>query len=157
MKTFGCIAFLTVILAAATLTGCRTSPPAPLIPENVSIVGGPTSYIEGKKAFISYYNKEMLAAAPSWQPSHGNPPLSISAAERAATRMLAKTIADPQEWKLKEITLQQPLFDVVPERIWIYHFAFNGPKTNGRVNSFITIAVLMNGKVVPLEPVESSK
>lgn len=157
MKTFGCIASLTVILAAASLTGCRTIPPTPLIPENVSIVGGPASYIEGKKAFISYYNNEMLAAAPSWHPSHGNPPLSISAAQNAATRMLAKTIADPKEWKLKEITLRQPLgsFDEVPEGIWIYHFTFNGPKANGRVNSLITIVVLMNGKVVPLEPIES--
>ena len=155
MKTFSCIAFLTVILAAAFLTGCRTSPPASLIPENVSIVGGPASYIEGKKAFVSYYNKEMLATAPSWQPSRGNPPLSISAAERAARRMLAKTIANPKEWKLKEINLRQPLFDVVPERFWIYEFTFNGPKANGRVNSFITIVVLMNGKAVPLEPIES--
>jgi len=156
MKTLCRVEFLTTMLAIASLTGCRTSPPAPLIPENVSIVGGPSSYIKGKMAFKSSYNKEMLQEAPRWTPGRGRPPLSVSTAERAASRLLSETIPDSKDWKLREITLKQAFgsFDEVPAGFWVYHFTFDGPKEDKRVNSFITIVVLMNGKVVPLKPIE---
>jgi hypothetical protein len=156
MKALYHVEFLVMLLTIISLTGCRTSSRVPLIPDNVSVVGGPSSYIKGKIAFTSSYDKEMLQDAPRWIPGNGRPPLSVATAESAASRLLSETVSDSKDWKLKEITLKQPFgsFGEVPAGFWVYHFTFDGPKEDRRVNSFITIVVLMNGKVVPLKPIE---
>jgi len=159
MKTLKHLAIVILALAAFYIASHHPSALAQPIPSNISVVGGPSSFIDGKIAFTSTYNKEMLEAAPRWHPADGNPPLSISDAQRTAASLLAKTIPNSKDWKLKDISLQQPLasFDEVPEGIWIYLFTFNGPKVKGRVNSFVTIAILLDGKAVPLTRVEPKK
>lgn len=146
------------IIATISVTGCRTSPPAQLIAENISILGGPTSYIEGKM-FTSTYDSKMLQAAPRWNPGRGKPPLSVSAAARAASKVLKESVENIEEWELREITLRQPFgsFDEIPKGFWVYCFNFVGPKARSDTaihrDSFIGIVVLMNGEAVPLKPV----
>lgn len=139
--------------------GCSTPRSTPLTPPNITASGGVSSHIEGK-AFYTSVDWKILQSTPQWNPHHGKPPISLSEAERAASQMLAKTVANLEEWKLSEITLKQPFedFKSIPEGFWIYEFTFNGPKDQSdakfKQDSRINIWVLMSGEVVPLKPIE---
>lgn len=120
-----------------------------------------------------------LLAAPLWLPDAANPPLSVRAAEEAATNGLAKVVGDIKGWKRGEIVL-----DEWSQDRWVYRFSFSGPSiqlTNevDRVTNFfrltnitstatnviknpipttswrfssLVIIVLMNGEAVLPEP-----
>ncbi|MDB6034705.1 MAG: hypothetical protein JWM16_5043 [Verrucomicrobiales bacterium] len=108
------------------------------------------------------YSTELLGPAvyqaPQWAPEQENPPISVRAAERAATKALQEIVGDLKDWKRQDITLQQ----WSDSGHWIYRFSFNGPsypskRGTGQSTSSVLVFVLMNGQAVGPKKVVKTK
>jgi hypothetical protein len=160
MKIIKPITTLAFVLGAIFTFGCHTAPDVSLPSKNISASISFGSNINGK-AFDSSLDWKDLQATPKWLPDRSKPPVSLTSARRAATKMLAKAVSNIEQWKLVEVSFKQPFGSETPafEGFWIYEFRFDGPKYsfNGNNNMFSSanVIVLMNGKAIPLKPVGS--
>jgi hypothetical protein len=100
-----------------------------------------------------------ILATPRWSPGREHPPLGPGAAMRLAAQALSQTVTNVQQWEFMELALDQPFDDRdFPQGYWIYNIRYNGPRkksdqANVTIGSTLNFYVLMNGKVLPLEPV----
>ncbi|VAW81829.1 hypothetical protein MNBD_GAMMA13-1156 [hydrothermal vent metagenome] len=95
---------------------------------------------------VIFLANEDIVASPQWQPIQGGPPLSIAAALEHTSRWIA------QEPRLKgakvhEIKLNR-IHGYESDNRWYYLFQLRTHK--GRKSSAHYVAVLFNGKVVPV-------
>jgi len=93
-----------------------------------------------------------VAKARTWAAAELNPPLSVRAAERAASNALSRVVGDMKGWKRVEINL-----DEWKQGYWTYRFSFAGPSiqtTNAmRLKpSSLIVVVLMNGEAIAPMP-----
>ena len=109
--------------------------------------------------YVTEVTGSMILAAPRWEPTEPNPPLSVRAAEQAASNALLRVVRDMKGWRREEIRL-----DDWKEERWTYRFTFVGPSiqttnissrltnaTSWRASS-LSVIVLMNGETIAPKP-----
>jgi hypothetical protein len=135
------------------ITGCvspEKPPPASDARDHRELTVFFGSLIDGKD-YRSNLTGKMLDGTPRWPASKDAPPLAPRPAVRAALAELSRVVGEVKGWKLESIRLSRPA-DFAPfEDGWVYEVQFNGPPVPGPRKNVVTVAVLLNGRAVPLE------
>jgi hypothetical protein len=109
--------------------------------------------------YVTEVSGSVVGKAPRWAPTEANPPLSVRAAEQAASNALSKVVGDMKKWRREGIAL-----DDWKQGCWTYRFSFVGPSiqttnissrltnaTSWRASS-LSVVVLMNGEAIAPTP-----
>ena len=114
----------------------------------VALCGAVRTFQDDGKRLALVLNEDDLRAAPRWEPEQGEPPLSPSKVVEIARRWAKAKFTRFDDLRVQEITLAPAWC----ERSYWYYFVQLDPVVDGRTlwSNAYSVAVLMDGKVVPL-------
>ncbi len=105
--------------------------------------------VDGTKTYYKTTDK-ILATSPVWRPGDGNPPLSIDAAVKSATKWVSEKHPSFRFHNIACISLGS-IWDSDLKDRWHYTVSINmkADVDGVQVNRFFHVIVLMNGEIVP--------
>ena len=149
------VVFCVALTASANATLAQTSPARPAVPASALILVTTTVGQDGTR-YLYEISQERADALPQWdQRSAPDPPLSMSAAKRAAESWLTSRIPEVKTFDVSSLFFAKvfPAAPADPRRIavcWYYRITFDPVLGGRRLNAAgdFTVVVLLDGSIV---------